>query len=491
MSYRIESIEIFVREMPPDRMSFGIGRAEVSGEAKAAKKRRPRAVLLTRLTLKSGRDETVVGFSGDRPSFGWLDKRPDKSPGEKLTLLLDLVEEARDVYLKYGNSFETAFDLWLEAEAQVKEKAADLGAEDLMGSFASALFERAVIDAVCRAEGCSFGDAVQQNKLGIRAGEVHPQLEGVKSVIPQDWSPRISFHIRHTVGLSDPLNDEDWPDENRMNDGEPETLLEYIEAHGLTYFKIKISGDGDRDIRRLGQIWNRCLAKRHDSKITLDGNEAYTDIGAFANFVDRFEKELPGMFDHTLFIEQPLTRALTLDFSTSPVVRRIAKKKQLVIDEADGTTDAFRRAFAIGYSGCSHKNCKGVFKSLLNRMLCEVFEETTGREAFLSAEDLSNMSIVPLHQDFDSVAVLGLEHCERNGHHYAFGMSHLTKKEKLRIMQSHPEMYELRDGEIFLKIEGGMLSCFPSPVGFGGEVAPEWEAMISLAEWREKAESEK
>jgi hypothetical protein len=487
MAYSIESIELFVREMPADRMSFGIGKADGSGKAKATKKRRPRAILLTQLTLKADGKGVVIGCSGDRPSFGWLDKRPDKTPEEKLTLLLDLVEEARDIYLECGKSFETAFDLWLEAEAKVKEKAAEMGAEDLMGSYASALLERALIDAVCRSEKCGFSDALEQDLLGIKPNDVHPQLQEEAFPISHVWSPRVSYAVRHTVGLSDPLDEEDWSEEKRINDGEPETLQEYIEAHGLTHFKIKISGDADADLTRLGEIWNRCLAKNDESKITLDGNEAYTDIGAFADFVDRFEKELPGMFDHTLFIEQPLTRALTHDLSTTRTVRRIAQKKPLVIDEADGTTDAFRRAFAIGYSGCSHKNCKGVFKSILNKMLCKVFEESTGREAFLSAEDLSNMAIIPLHQDFEVVSVLNLEHCERNGHHYAFGMSHLTKKEKLRIMKLHPEMYYVRDGEIFLKIEGGMLSYFGSAEGFGSDTQPEWKALTPIVRWREKA----
>ena len=69
MALMIQSIDLLVREMPPDRMSFAIGKV-------SAKKRRPRAILLVRLVLgdPAGSGE-VVGWSGDRPSFGWLDKR--------------------------------------------------------------------------------------------------------------------------------------------------------------------------------------------------------------------------------------------------------------------------------------------------------------------------------------------------------------------------------------------------------------------------------
>lgn len=64
MAYSIESIELFVREMPADRMSFGIGKADDSGKAKATKKRRPRAILLTQLTLKADGKGVVIGCSG-------------------------------------------------------------------------------------------------------------------------------------------------------------------------------------------------------------------------------------------------------------------------------------------------------------------------------------------------------------------------------------------------------------------------------------------
>ena len=486
MDYSIESIELFVREMPADRMSFGIGKADGAGKTKATKKRRPRAILLTRLTLKAEGKDVVIGCSGDRPSFGWLDKRPDKTPEEKLTLLLDLVEDARQIYFECGKSFETPFDLWLEAEAKVKEKARARGGEDLMSSFASALFERAVIDAFCRATKSSFFRAFQENMFGIEPGKVHPQLEGmdIRTVVPSE--SRVYYFVRHTVGLLDPIDQEDLPEERRVDDGEPETLKEYVERDDLRYFKIKISGDANADIGRLRKIWERCLVERYDSKITLDGNEAYGDVNSFSAFMERFETELPGMFDHTLFVEQPLTRALTFDPSTIPAIRKIMEKKLLVIDEADGTIDSFRRAFAIGYSGCSHKNCKGVFKSLLNFALCHRFEESTGREAFLSGEDLSNMPLVPLHQDSEVVCALGLEHSERNGHHYAYGLSHLTKKEKIAVAEKLPFLYHMRNGELFLTINAGAVSYSFEAVGFGSVVQPEWNALTPLAEWREK-----
>lgn len=500
MPYRIDSIELFVREMPPARMKFSIGRQKGSVLTNDPAKRRPGAILLCRAKVSNGEGKSAEGCSGDRPSYGWLDKRPGRNSEEKLALLLDLVEAAREKWLEAGRKFESVFSLWQVAKEEVAKVSREAGAEDLMGSYASAMMERAVIDAVCWLEDKSFHEMVKENRLGIDPGAVHPQLEGVEFGAHFPDNPRTRFWIRHTVGLVDPIDDADWPGEKRIDDGEPETLLEYVEQHRLRYFKIKVSGDAERDLARLDAIWNRALAPAAEEPvITLDGNEAWDDIEAFAGFVDRFEREIPGMWDHTLFIEQPLTRALTLDPETTPWVRRIAEKKPLVIDEADGSPEAFRKAFGIGYSGCSHKNCKGVIKSLLNRVLCAHFEETTGREVFMSGEDLSLMPIVPLHQDFAALGVLGIAHCERNGHHYAFGLSHLTKKEKDRIAELNPDLYYERDGEWFLRVNSEVApypySAPPGQVetihlhaaGFGTVTRPDWDALVPLAEWREKA----
>jgi len=476
--FSIRSLELFVREMPPDRMPFSVGR-DLS-----AKSRRPRAVFLVRLKLGhgKGKSETVVGRSGDRPSFGWLDKRKDRSPEAKLTDLIELVKAAREIYLENGNGFDTPFALWHSCHGAIMRQAQDAGQEPLTASYASALFERAVIDAVCRAEGMSFFRAVHRNRLGIEPGRIHPELSGVELAPILPPRQRARFAIRHTVGNADPLTGNDL--ERRLGDGEPETLLDYVQRHELRYFKVKISGDSSADLARLARIWNEVLIQVHEPAVTLDGNEAYTDIAAFREFVAAFESELTGLFQHTLFIEQPLTRALTQDPETAGTIRELSDRKPLVIDEADGTLDSFKKAFAIGYSGVSHKNCKGVFKSLLNHALADHFSETTGRDAFLSGEDLSNMAIVPLHQDFDALSVLGIGHCERNGHHYAYGMSHLTEEEKAGVVARHGDLYRQGDDEVFLNIREGKVSCGSifGP-GFGGATGPDWASLTPLDQW--------
>ena len=483
MAYRIESIEVFVRETPPGRMAFVIGKQQKGEPPKPPSKRRPRGILECRMIITDDRGRRAWGASGDRPSFGWMDKRKKYSSDQKYERIRDLVLAARKVYLD-NPSFKTPFDQWYRCHAEVLKIGRAADHEDLTSSYASAMMERAMIDAVCRIEGRSVFEMLQQERLGLDPGRVHPELKGAKVSRLMPKRPLGELFIRHTVGLADPIVAADQPKEKRINDGEPETLEEYIRHDGLRYFKVKIAGDPESDIERLEKIWST-VVHADQPTVTFDGNESATDIDAFAKFVEQFEKRIPGLFQHTAFIEQPLTRALTHDRSTARTIAKISSKKLLVIDEADGNTTSFSRAFRIGYSGVSHKNCKGFFKSVMNYCLCHHFAETTGRHAFQTGEDLSLMPIVPLHQDFAALAAMNIGHCERNGHHYAYGHRHLTESEQALAAKRHTGLYAKRRGDIFLNIQKGRVDIRSlQDVGFGTSIQPEWNSMTPLDRWQ-------
>lgn len=474
MTYHIDSLTVSVRELPPDRMSFAIGSRPV--------KRRPRGVLVVRLDISDDRGRRAWGVSGDRPSFGWLDKRPAFGPDEKLARLFALVQQSCEIVLE-STDFDAPFDHWLQCYRRIQRAGQAAGHEALTAAYASALFERAILDGVCRLQGLSLFEALKRERLRFEPERVFAELKGFdwKSYLPP--RPRTRIGIRHTVGLTDPLTRDDLTPEDRVNDGEPETLREYIRRDGLRFFKVKISGDVESDLARLERVWN-VLLDVNRPVVTLDGNESYRDLHGFTQFVETLESRLLGLFQHIAFIEQPLPRALTHDPSTRQQLKEIARRKPLVIDEADGDLEAFHDVFAIGYDGVSHKNCKGVFKSLINFCLCRYWAETTERVPFQSAEDLSNMPLVPLHQDFAAVGILDIPHCERNGHHYSYGLSHLTEREKQQVRKYHPDLYTERDGELFLRIVDGHVECGSlQGAGFGVAFEPDWSALTPLAEW--------
>jgi hypothetical protein len=157
----------------------------------------------------------------------------------------------------------------------------------------------------------------------------------------------------------------------------------------------------------------------------------------------------------------------------------------VIIDEADGWVGAFEEAVRLGYRGTSHKNCKGLYKSLHSLALAAVHNERRGHdELFLTAEDLSNLPVVPLQADLAAVALLGVAHVERNGHHYFRGLGHLPEAEKAAALAAHPDLYERRDAEVFLKVTDGMLACASLQVpGMGFAALPDLGAMTPVDEW--------
>jgi hypothetical protein len=151
----------------------------------------------------------------------------------------------------------------------------------------------------------------------------------------------------------------------------------------------------------------------------------------------------------------------------------------VIIDEADCAVEALPRALELGYRGISVKNCKGVFRAMASRGLCEA---TDG--AFQSAEDLTNLPAVALQQDLATVAALGLPHVERNGHHYFRGLDHLPESEIEYALQEHPELYTSDGGGARLDIESGALrlDSLERP-GYGSVGDPDLGARIRGEEW--------
>ena len=453
MSFKIEAIELYVRETKPGRMMFTLGKKGGTADKKQAL---INPLAHVRMIVRDDEGGTTFGCAGDRLSVRWLDKRPGRSHDQKRRELVSLIEAVREIYAKNAE-FESPFEHWRKLHPLVMKLGREAGQEDLTSSFASALFERAVVDAFCRAKDVSVFQAVKKDMLGFRPAAVHPELKGLRFPAAIGDFPQTRFNVRHTIGTSDPLTSAEIPKAKRVNDGLPESLEEYVKKDGVRYFKVKVSGDPKRDFERLERLWGIAL-QASEPVITLDANEAYTDLKAFAAFVKRLEEDNIGLFQHIQYIEQPLPRRLTHDPKTKRDIQAIAERKPLLIDEADGMVNSYRDAYGIGYQGTSHKNCKGFFKSLLNYALI-VNYALDGKPAFLSAEDLQNIPIVPLHQDFATLGILGLDHCERNGHHYNYGLSMLSDKDKTNASKHHPDMYIRRGNELFLDVRDGIVVC--------------------------------
>ena len=417
----------------------------------------------------------------------WFDKDPAKDYARNVKDLLFVAQAAATAYAEAAKRPRTVFAIWRDGYGETLAAGDEQQLNHLTASHGSSLMERALIDAVGVARGQTYFSLLRSNALGIELGHIHSELAGVEPADIIGPKPLGSIAVRHCVGLADPITTDDIAPEERLADGLPQALDEYVETQRLTHFKVKVSGELEADIDRLRTIAALLKAVCPQCSITLDGNEQYKDMAVFSHLIERMEIEpdLQTLLDRVLYIEQPLDRAIALDAEMEAGIRAVAARKPMLVDETDGDLDSFKEAMQLGYTGASSKNCKGLIKAVANQGLAKLNTERTGRPHFLSAEDLMNLPVVPLHQDLAHVAALGIDHAERNGHHYVRGLDHLSSSERDECDRRHSGLYGRHvDSLRTLKINDGRIDVrsLQAP-GLGVGIRTDVASMIPLAEW--------
>ena len=414
----------------------------------------PQAFVRARIAVEDGVE--AVGASAELLAPKWFDKNLALTNEDNFRQLRDSLRLAREAYLADTRS-RCAFRHAASCYQALIDSGSLRGLNPLVVGFGPALIDRALLDALCRALDVSFHDAIRCNAPGIDAS-LTPDLAGFDLDRFLGGCRQLpDVDVRHTVGLVDPITAGDATP--RVDDGLPETLEEVITGYANRYFKLKVSGDAEADIARLTRI-AAVLDRLTIYRITLDGNEQFADAETAVGFWRQLEgtPALRRMADATLYIEQPLPRAVTLETD----IAALASAKPVLIDEADGTLDAFPAAVARGYTGVSSKNCKGFYKSLLNAARCARRNGEGGPRFFMSGEDLTTQPGLAVQQDLALVNLLGLRHVERNGHHYVHGFAGqgASRDEQRGFAEAHPDLYEgdadnvrlrLRDGRLHLK----------------------------------------
>jgi hypothetical protein len=365
------------------------------------------------------------------------------------------------------------FDFWREVYRQQTEWAHAGGVPSLLANLGVSLAERAVIDGLCRAAGEPFHRLVETNRLGVDLGAIHPDLGSAR---PADLLPRAPLEhcwVRHTVGLGDALEPSDIAPEDRLDDGLPQDLASSIRVYGLRYFKIKLAGVAEADVDRLGRIAGILLRETGGEYFaTLDGNENFSDFERFRAFWEsaKAHTSLRGLWPRILVVEQPVHRKQALGDASGDVFRSWPGRPPLIIDESDGNIGDLSRALELGYSGTSHKNCKGIVKGIANACLLEK-RRREGRVSVLTGEDLCNLGPIALQQDLALMAMLGIPHVERNGHHYYQGLSMLPADWQEGAVAAHEDLYDRSShGFTRLRVVQGRLqldSVNRAPFGVG------------------------
>jgi L-alanine-DL-glutamate epimerase-like enolase superfamily enzyme len=286
--------------------------------------------------------------------------------------------------------------------------------------------------------------------LGERfRGEWLPQY-----LLPQ---PRPRMPLYHLVGALDPVEDSDVRE--RVGDGLPETLPEWIHFNGLTHLKIKLNGDDlGWDVERVERV-DRVAADTQRRRgvsawyYSLDFNERCASVEYLLEFIHRLSERTAQGFERIQYIEQPTARDLT----RKPAVRvhEAAKLRPVVIDESLVDLESLYLAKELGYSGVALKACKGQTQSLLLAAAAQK------EQMFLCVQDLTCPGESLIHSAGLAAHVPGVAAIEANSRQYVPAANEPW-------VERFPGLFRIHDGTI----ETGRLSGMGlSAVLSGGAVS--------------------
>ncbi len=227
-------------------------------------------------------------------------------------------------------------------------------------------------------------------------------------------NPQPSMPLYHLVGALDPITAADIGE--RLNDGLPETLPEWILADGLTHLKIKLNGDdADWDINRIVHIHAvtcETQAQRgcNEWVYSLDFNEKCRDVEYLIEVLSRTREFAAEAYERVAYIEQPTARDLKAHPENK--MHKAAKMKPVVIDESLTDFESLQLSMEQGYSGVALKACKGQSQALLMGAAAQKYG------LFLCVQDLTTPGESFLHSAGLAARIPTITAIEGNGRQY-------------------------------------------------------------------------
>ncbi len=276
-------------------------------------------------------------------------------------------------------------------------------------------FDAAIHDAYGKLYGLScyrtYGPAFMEHDL---ARYLLPEFKGEyleRYVLPE---PKPRMPLYHLVGALDPLTEQDIT--QRINDGLPETLPEWIVYNGLTHLKIKLNGndlawDVER-VLRVDRVTSETQARRGVKSwyYSADFNEKCPNVEYLLEFLRRVKEKSPAGFQRIQYIEQPTARDLKAHRHN--VMHEAAKLRPIVIDESLTDLENLLLAREMGYTGVALKACKGQSQALLMAAAAQKFR------MFLCVQDLTCPGASLIHSAGLAAHVPGVAAIEANARQY-------------------------------------------------------------------------
>lgn len=276
-------------------------------------------------------------------------------------------------------------------------------------------FDAALHDAFGKSLGLNcyktYGRDFLSHDLGNYLGSDYSG-EWPAAYVRSEPEPRMALY--HLISALDPLVEADLP--QRLNDGLPETLPEWIHWNGLTHLKIKLNGDDLAwDLERVVAVdavtesvqRERGVERWHYS---LDFNERCEHVDYLVELLRKLQERTAAGFERVQYIEQPTAR----DLRAHPQNRmhEAARLKPVVIDESLTDLESLLLARELGYTGAALKACKGQSQSLLMAAAAQKLK------LFLCVQDLGCPGASLIHSAGLAAHVPGVVAIEANARQY-------------------------------------------------------------------------
>jgi L-alanine-DL-glutamate epimerase-like enolase superfamily enzyme len=303
---------------------------------------------------------------------------------------------------------------------------------------AASPFDAALHDAFGRLHRVSsyetYGPAFMTHDLAHYLGAGFRD-EWLERYVSQRPKPRMPLY--HLVGAVDPIEVSDI--EQRVGDGLPETLPEWIRSNGLTHIKIKLNGsdlgwDVDR-VLRVDRVTADVQRARGVSRwvYSLDFNEKCPSVAYLLDFVRQVREQAPAAFDRIQYIEQPTAR----DLRAHPenVMHAAARLKPVVADESLTDYESLLLARERGYTGVALKACKGQTQALILGAAAQK------HELFLCVQDLTCPGASLVHSAGLAAHIPTVAAIEANARQYVPAASKGWEKR-------YPGLFRITDGSV-------------------------------------------
>ena len=406
-----------------------------------------RDVVLLNVTVdvetRDGRRGT--GFGSMPMGNVWAWPSTTLSNDETLAAMVQLGEylaKNAGKYSAFGHPLETAHELSQHHHQHANSIVNRLGIAEPMPRLAQ-LVAASPLDAAIHD---AYGRALERNSYDLLGADfanrdlsayLGPDFRAEYLDQYTSRAPQASLPLYHLIGALDPLSPADIA--QRLNDGLPETLGEWILADGLTHMKIKLAGDDLAwDVERVIGIEQVAAAAQRQRGCSswyysCDFNEKCASVEYVLDFLREIERRSPAAWSRIQYIEQPTHR----DLKSHPdnTMHRAASIKPVVIDESLVDLESLLLAREQGYSGVALKACKGHSEALLMGAAAQKFG------MFLCVQDLTCPGYSFLHSASLAARIPTIAAIEGNGRQYC-------PAGNAAWAERFPTMFRITDGSV-------------------------------------------